>query len=199
MSYHFAYLVIAQRSLKVHSGGQPRVNASAAVTTTFPVASETTSVDCHDIDRAMCIALSVEHGVEILAILRRLQPATVREMPDYLFLSTVYAILVMVACHDESPNKDEILVCIQDTLAYCRNAGVSPMSAAETAVATLQRKRTEAAAPPVEPSLADHSHDMNYYGKEGLGAEFPPLEYLFTESFMTGSWDEDWSTHSGLL
>lgn len=188
MTYHFSYLVVAQRSLKNLS------KTRSKPVTTPSVASYSSPEDSSNIqgdgtaERKAYIAFSIEHATKLLSILRQLPENTCREIPDYIYLSVVYSILTLIACHDESPDRASTMLSIAESIRYSKAVLLAPMMGAEYALAQLERRVVDPVPARAEDSTyhapSDGIYDFGGYGVNDFGMlEFPSLEGLFTDNF----------------
>ncbi|RDW91911.1 hypothetical protein BP5796_01305 [Coleophoma crateriformis] len=130
MSYDFGYLVIAQRSLK-------NINAPSPTT---PQSNHPVHPNTHDEVQKAFILHSITYSTAVLESLTKLEPSFAESMPNHLYLSVIYSILVLVACHSTSPDPTRTLSTIRTAMKYCKDSGIGPLAAAEYAISKLEEK-----------------------------------------------------------
>ncbi|RDW79519.1 hypothetical protein BP6252_04157 [Coleophoma cylindrospora] len=193
MSYDFGYLVIAQRSLK-------NINAPSPTT---PQSNHPVHPDTHDEVQKAFILHSITYSTAVLESLTKLEPPFAESMPNHLYLSVIYSILVLVACHSTSPDPTRTLSTIRTAMKYCKDSGIGPLAAAEYAISKLEERIQDKEQPGAETPLVytegndalltdmwsagnpPLSFDMLQDSGFGFGGmAFPSLDELFGATFV---------------
>jgi hypothetical protein len=188
MSYHFGYLVLAQRSLKNLTTGHS--NPENISSTPSPPNPKTINGD-----HRQYIILSIEHSTALLQTLMHLPPKTAEEVPDNILLSIIYAVIILATCYEDSPDPTANINTIREAIDFCKKARVVPIAAAEFAASKIQAKRMENGTQ-VESDRVEGIQEFENYGKETfLGWEFPTLEDLFGGSFLNGPFEDGYNFH----
>lgn len=196
ISYHFGYLVMAQRSLKNITEANPSNNTPWA-TPSILKDGNISPIRPINVDRKRYIQFSIEHATKLLQTLPRLPPSTGEVIPDHLMLTVTYSILILVACFEDSEHKEETSRTIHKAISYCKEVGISPIGAAEFAAAKLDRMRSQnnistMESQPQQEICSDFYQDFSIYAQQGFGGlEFPSLEDLFSDAFGTCATEDD--------
>jgi len=198
MSYHFGYIVISQRSLKNMSSTS--INSTVQTPMDQNTPKSPTGVD---VERRRYVTLSIEHATKVLETITRLTPNTAEDMPDYLVLGYVYAVIILTTYYDDSVDRTSTMALLHKALEFCKDSNVLPSAPSEFAVAKLERRLNEQAIPESSTNVEQHQGHIfddllpAYSTVSFSDLEFPSLEDLFGGAFMTGAIEEDLNFEMG--
>lgn len=129
MAIDFCHLVLDRRCLEhLNNGATPLADR----TTTSPneqqlnspsasSRAERSSIHSHSL-RARYFLLCKEHAMQLLHTFKSLPMMTSEELPEFLHLCVVYAMIVLAELYKEQPHDPAVPAAIRETLAYGQQA-----------------------------------------------------------------------------
>ncbi|KAK5103300.1 hypothetical protein LTS08_002713 [Lithohypha guttulata] len=196
MAIDFCHLVLDRRCLD-HLNNSPSPTAERPTTSpndgqlNSPSASsraDRSSLHNHGL-RERYFLLCKEHAMQLLLTFKSLPPTTSEEVPEFLHLCVVYAMIVLAELYKEQPHDPAVPNLIRETLAYGQQAVSGTTISFEVTKAALGEFLGNTDIQTHQQHLVAHAH--NHLEAAPAPTEMwdlPQMEDLFSGAFATDNY-----------